>query len=309
MSDQQASTEALDDLLVLLELEVLEVNLFRGLSPNEDQQRVFGGQVAAQALVAAGRTVETDRPVHSLHSYFLRPGDPNVPIIYEVDRIRDGRSFTTRRVVAIQHGNVIFNLSASFQVVEPGPDHAMAMPAVPEPESLPTFRERLEPHLHRLGEGMIDWLTRERPIDSRPVEIPHWLEPGPRQPEQDVWIRTNGNLPDDPLLHACIVAYASDLSLLDTATLPHAIGHDGRFQMASLDHAMWFHRPFRADEWLLYHQMSPSAHGARGLALGHVFTHDGTLAITVMQEGLIRPVGDDGPPPAADPAALDVSTS
>ena len=290
MSEPTASRQALDDLLVLLELEPLEVNLFRGLSPDEDQQRVFGGQVAAQALVAAGRTVESDRPVNSLHSYFLRPGDPNVPIIYEVDRIRDGRSFTTRRVIAIQHGQAIFNLAASFQIVETGPDHAMAMPEVPGPEALPTYRERLQPYLPRLGAEMVEWLSRERPIDSRPVEDPHWLQPGPRQPEQDVWIRTNGTLPDDPLLHACVVAYASDLSLLDTATLPHAIGYDGHYQMASLDHAMWFHRPFRADEWLLYHQMSPSAHGARGLALGHVFTREGTLAITVMQEGLIRPM-------------------
>ena len=290
MSELVTGRQALDDLLVLLELEPLEVNLFRGLSPDEDQQRVFGGQVAAQALVAAGRTVESDRPVNSLHSYFLRPGDPNVPIIYEVDRIRDGRSFTTRRVIAIQHGKAIFNLAASFQIVETGPDHAMAMPEVPGPEALPTYRERLQPYLPRLGAEMVEWLSRERPIDSRPVEDPHWLQPGPRQPEQDVWIRTNGTLPDDPLLHACVVAYASDLSLLDTATLPHAIGYDGHYQMASLDHAMWFHRPFRADEWLLYHQMSPSAHGARGLALGHVFTREGTLAITVMQEGLIRPM-------------------
>ena len=296
MTEQKASTQALDDLLVLLELERIEVNLFRGLSPDEDRQRVFGGQVAAQALVAAGRTVEPDRPVHSLHSYFLRPGDPNVPIIYEVDRIRDGRSFTTRRVIAIQHGRVIFNLAASFQIVEPGPDHEMEMPEVPGPEALPTYRERLQPYMGRLGAEMVEWLSRERPIDSRPVEDPHWLVPGPRPPEQDVWIRTNGTLPDDPLLHACVVAYASDLSLLDTATLPHAIGYDGHYQMASLDHAMWFHRPFRADEWLLYHQMSPSAHGARGLALGHVFTHDGTLAITVMQEGLIRPVATEVEP-------------
>jgi acyl-CoA thioesterase II len=287
----------LDDLLDLLELETLEVNLFRGVSPDEDRQRVFGGQVAAQALVAIGRTVEEDRPVHSLHSYFLRPGDPNVPIIYEVDRIRDGRSFTTRRVVAIQHGRAIFNLAASFQVVERGPDHSMPMPDVPGPDALPTFRERIDPYLSRFSKEFVEWLVRERPIDSRPVEDPHWLEPGPRQPTQDVWIRANGKLPDEPLMHACVVAYASDLTLLDTATLPHAIGFDGKYQMASLDHAMWFHRPFRADEWLLYHQTSPSASNARGLALGHVFTADGTLAITVMQEGLLRPMGD-GPDPA-----------
>jgi acyl-CoA thioesterase-2 len=290
MTEPTTASGALADLMRLLELEPLEVNLFRGLSPDESQQRVFGGQVAAQALVAAGRTVEADRFVHSLHSYFLRPGDPTVPIVYDVDRIRDGRSFTTRRVVAIQHGRAIFNLAASFQVVEPGPDHAMAMPVVPDPDDLPTFRERLQPYLDRFGPDMIDWLTRERPIDSRPVDEPKWLVPGPREPMQDVWIRANGTLPDDPLVHACVVAYASDLSLLDTATLPHAIGHDGQYQMASLDHAMWFHRPFRADDWLLYHQTSPSASGARGLALGHVFTRAGTLAVTVIQEGLIRPV-------------------
>jgi acyl-CoA thioesterase-2 len=293
MTDEVATSTPLDELLQLLELEPLEVNLFRGRSPDEPQQRVFGGQVAAQALVAAGRTVDTDRPVNSLHAYFLRPGDPNVPIVYEVDRIRDGRSFTTRRVVGIQHGKAIFNLAASFQIVEEGPDHAMPMPDVPGPDDLPTFRERIEPHLGRFSQDFIDWLGRERPIDSRPVEDPKWLAPGPREPMQDVWIRANGHLPDDELLHACVVAYASDLSLLDTATLPHAIEYDGNFQMASLDHAMWFHRPFRADEWLLYHQTSPSASNARGLALGEVF-QNGRLAITVMQEGLIRPLGPSG---------------
>jgi acyl-CoA thioesterase II len=293
------TSKALADLLELLELEPLEMNLFRGLSPDEDQQRVFGGQVAAQALVAAGRTVDGDRHVHSLHAYFLRPGDPTVPIIYEVDRIRDGRSFTTRRVVAIQHGRAIFNLQASFQITELGPDHAAPMPDVPDPESLPTFRERLEPHLERFGADTVDWMTRERPIDSRPVDEPKWLAPGPREPTQDVWIRANGTLPPEQLVHACVVAYASDLTLLDTATLPHAIGYDGHYQMASLDHAMWFHRPFRADDWLLYHQTSPSASGARGLAVGHVYTRSGTLAVTVIQEGLIRPIADDAP--GADP--------
>ena len=188
----------IDELLTLLELEPLEVNLFRGVSPDEDQQRVFGGQVAAQALVAAGRTVDPERPVHSLHAYFLRPGRPDVPIIYEVDRIRDGRCFTTRRVVAIQHGQAIFNLAASFQIVEDGPDHAMEMPDVPAPEELPTFRERLEPYLDRFGPETVDWLVRERPIDSRPVDDPHWLEPTPRAPAQDVWIRANGRLARRP---------------------------------------------------------------------------------------------------------------
>jgi acyl-CoA thioesterase-2 len=283
---------ALDELLALLELEALEVNLFRGLSPDEDRQRVFGGQVAAQALVAAGRTVGDDRGVHSLHSYFLRPGDPNVPIIYDVDRIRDGKSFTTRRVVAIQHGRAIFNLAASFQIAEVGPNHQDVMPEVPDPDVLPTFKARIEPYLDRLGPDFAEWLVRERPIDSRPVEDPRWLDPKPRPPEQDVWIKANGALPDDPLTHACVVAYASDLSLLDTAMLPHAVSYkEDQYMIASLDHAMWFHRPFRADEWLLYHQKSPSASGARGLAQGNIFCRDGTLAVTVIQEGLIRPLG------------------
>jgi len=280
---------ALDDLLDLLELEQLEVNLFRGLSPDEDRQRVFGGQVAAQALVGAGRTVDDTRHVHSLHAYFLRPGDPTRPIVYEVDRIRDGRSFTTRRVVAIQHGRAIFNLAASFQIDEDGPTHSAEMPDVPDPETLPTFVERVEPFVDQFGEDFAEWLVRERPIDSRPVDLPPWLDPTPRPPAQDVWIRANGRLPGDPLLHACVVAYASDLTLLDTAMLPHAITHTGHaYQIASLDHAMWFHGPLRADEWLLYHQRSPSASGARGLAEGSIFRRDGVLAVTVIQEGLIR---------------------
>jgi len=282
---------ALDDLLDLLELETLEVNLFRGVSPDEQRQRVFGGQVAAQALVAAGRTVDDDRHVHSLHAYFLRPGDPTVPIVYEVDRIRDGRSFTTRRVVAIQHGKAIFNLAASFQVIESGPVHGAPMPDVPDPETLPTWAERVEPYLERFDADVAEWLVRERPIESRPVELPTWLDHTPRDPEQDVWIRSNGKLPDDPLLHHCVVAYASDLTLLDTAMLPHAItGEEHQYQIASLDHAMWFHHEYRADEWLLYHQHSPAASNARGLAEGSIFRRDGTIVVTVIQEGLIRPL-------------------
>jgi len=284
--------DALDELLALLELEALEVNLFRGLSPHEDRQRVFGGQVAAQALVAAGRTVGEDRPVHSLHAYFLRPGDPNIPIVYDVDRIRDGKSFTTRRVVAIQHGRAIFNLAASFQIVENGPDHQMPMPTVPAPDELPTWQQRVEPYLERLGPDLAQWLVRERPIDSRPVDDPRWLDPSPREPQQDVWIKSNGDLPEGvPLIHECVVAYASDLTLLDTAMFPHAISYqEQQYMIASLDHAMWFHRPFRADDWLLYHQTSPTASHARALAQGSIFCRDGTLAITVIQEGLIRPI-------------------
>jgi acyl-CoA thioesterase II len=284
---------ALDDLLDLLDLEQLELNLFRGVSPDVDRQRVFGGQVAGQALVAAGRTVDPGRRVHSLHAYFLRSGDPRTPIVYDVDRIRDGRSFTTRRVVAIQHGKAIFNLSSSFQVAEEGPEHQYPMPEAPDPEMLPTMRERLEPYADRFPADFSDWIRRDRPIDTRSARLPHWLDPEPRarEPEQLVWFRADGTLPDDPLLHACIVAYASDLTLLDTAVMAHARSwDDDRFMITSLDHAMWFHRPLRADEWLLYHQKSPSAQGARGLAEGFIFRHDGALAVTVIQEGLIRPV-------------------
>ena len=286
-----AVARALDDLITLLDLELLEVNLFRGVSPDERQQRVFGGQVAGQALVAAGRTVEPGHPVHSLHSYFLRPGDPSVPIVYEVDRIRDGRSFTTRTVKAIQHGRAIFSLSASFQVRESGPEHQDAMPEVVPADSLGTLQEQLAPYADRFGPDFRDWILRERPIDSRPTMLPSWIDPSPRAPDQDVWIRANGRLPDDPLLHVCVLAYASDLTLLDTAMLPHGANFlDGRFQIASLDHAIWFHHEFRADEWILYHQHSPMAAGARGLASGQFFTADGRLVATAMQEGLMRPV-------------------
>jgi len=281
-------TKALDDLVDLLDLEPIEVNIFRGVSPDESRQRVFGGQVAGQALVAAARTVDSGRPVHSLHAYFLRPGDPLVPILYEVDRIRDGRSFTTRRVVAIQHGKAIFNLQCSFHRPEPGLDHHIAMDTdIPGPLDLPGFAARMEPYRDKLG----DWLDRPRPIDTRYVDLLPGERPGrPQEPEQRVWLRADGTLPDDPVLHACIVTYASDMTLLDSTLLPHGISGWGqdKVQMASLDHAMWFHRPFRADEWLLYDQSSPSSSDARGLAMGQIFSEDGRLAVTVVQEGLIR---------------------
>jgi len=282
-------TAALDDLVKLLDLEPIEVNIFRGLSPDESRQRVFGGQVAGQALVAAARTVADDRQVHSLHGYFLRPGDPAVPILYEVDRIRDGRSFTTRRVVGIQHGRAIFNLQASFHVQESGLDHQLPMPDGPDPESLPDFKSRLERYRDMLGE----WYERPRPIDTRYVEgDPIGRRHRAPQPRQRVWMRADGELPDDPVLHACVVTYASDMTLLDTTLLPHGVGWaDDSVQMASLDHAMWFHRPFRADEWLLYDQITPSTFGSRGLASGSIFTRDGRLVVSVMQEGLIRSVG------------------
>jgi acyl-CoA thioesterase-2 len=281
--------DAVDGLVAILDLEELEVNIFRGQSPKEMRQRVFGGQVAGQALVAAGRTVERG-VVHSLHAYFLRPGDPATPILYTVDRIRDGRTFTTRRVVAIQHGRAIFNLAASFQPEEDGPDHQIPMPDAPDPETLPTIGERIAEVRDTLHPEVVRWFERDRPIDTRVVGGGNPFQPVSRPPRQLVWLRVDGRLPDPLLLHQCVVAYASDLTLLDTATLPHAIAwNDPGYVMASLDHAMWFHRPFRADEWLLYAQESPSAHGARGFTTGHIFTRDGRLVVSVAQEGLVRP--------------------
>jgi acyl-CoA thioesterase II len=278
-------TESLVD---ILNLERLEVDLFRGNSPNEELQRVFGGQVAGQALVAAGRTVPGERNVHSLHAYFLRPGDPEVPIIYLVDRIRDGRSFTTRRVVAIQHGKAIFTLSASFQVPEAGGEHQFPMPKAPVPEATPLWQDRLKEYGDRVPAR---WL-RPRPVEIRYVEDPPWAAVNsdqPREPRAMVWMRAVGPLPDDPLLHVCAVAYASDMTLLDSVLLGQGLAWDeSQVTGASLDHAMWFHGPFRADEWLLYEQEAPVSSHARGLARGQIFREDGKLVVSVAQEGLIR---------------------
>ena len=282
--------KSLDRLLELLDLEQFEVNIFRGRSPEERVQRVFGGQVAGQALVAAGRTVPSDRPVHSLHAYFIRPGDPTVPLVYTVDRVRDGRSFTTRRVSAIQHGRAIFTLSASFHLPEPGPEHAIPMPAAPPPDQV----ERLSDRLARLFGDDVPRELRDNPIDLRsvgPQSVEAFRDPSLRRTQNMVWLRVDGALPDDPLLHVCLMTYASDMTLLDTVLLGHGLSWmDGRTTGASLDHAMWFHRPFRADQWLLYAQESPIAHGARGLARGEVFTAAGDLVVSVVQEGLIRTV-------------------
>ena len=277
-------SDALDSLVEILDLEPIEVNIFRGVSPDEDRQRVFGGQVAAQALMAAGRTVEVGRP-HSLHAYFLRPGDPTVPILYEVDRIRDGRSFTTRRVVAIQHGRAIFNMSASFHVDEAGLSHQFPMPEVPQPEELESLLTRLEPYREVMG----DWFSRPHPIEQRHIgELPFMHKEG-NEPVQRLWIKADGTLRDDPVLHAAIAAYASDMSLFDTMLAPHNVRWDNPdFMGASLDHCMWFHRPFKADEWLLYDMDSPTAYGARGLARGFMFTGDGELVVSMAQEGLMR---------------------
>ncbi|HEY3735024.1 MAG TPA: acyl-CoA thioesterase II [Streptosporangiaceae bacterium] len=281
----------LADLLDLLDLEQIEADIFRGRSPDERVQRVFGGQVAGQALVAAGRTVPADRPVHSLHAYFIRPGDPAVPLVYMVDRVRDGRSFTTRRVSVIQHGKTIFTLSASFHHAEPGPEHATAMPEVPPPDSVTPTAERLEKLFGPL-DSRYERMLRRNPVDLRfpgPLTVEAQHDPSLRTTRNLVWLRVDGELPDDPLLHVCLMTYASDMTLLDSVLLAHGLSWvDGHTIGASLDHAMWFHRPFRADDWLLYAQESPVASGARGLARGQVFTQDGQLVVSVVQEGLIR---------------------
>ncbi len=278
-------TAALDALVKLLDLEPIEHNIYRGSQPEGELQRVFGGQVAAQALMAAGRTV-AHGTVHSLHSYFLRPGNPALPILYTVDRIRDGRSFTTRRVVAVQQGEAIFNLAASFHDEEPGLEHQFPMPDVPPPEELPTLAERLSAWRSDLAG------SRQHPpaVDQRFIgNLPWQNESEPLEPFQRLWIRADGHLPDDPLLHACVATYASDLSLFDTIVRPHALHWDApHFMAASLDHCMWFHRPFRSDEWLLYDMDSPVAAGARGLARGFFFDRSGRLVASMIQEGLIR---------------------
>jgi len=282
---------AVELMLSILDLEQIEHNLYRGMSPQVGWQRVYGGLVIGQALVAATRTVE-DRPVHSMHGYFLRPGDPSIPILYEVDRIRDGRSFATRRVVAIQHGQAIFSMAASFQLREVGLDHQMPMPDVPMPEDLPGEEELEAYFLSQAGsENVRRYWQRERPVELRPVNLRHYHSPDRFSPEQHVWIRTTGDLPDDQAIHDCALAYASDMTLLDTALFPHGRSmFNDDLRMASLDHAMWFHRPFRANEWLLYAQDSPSTSAARGFGRGLVFQRDGTLVASVAQEGLIRVV-------------------
>jgi acyl-CoA thioesterase II len=280
---------AIQEVLDLLDLEKIEENIFRGRSPKDRLQRVFGGQVLGQALVAAARTVE-DRLCHSLHAYFLRAGDPKVPILYEVDRSRDGASFTSRRVVAIQHGRPIFTLEASFQREEAGYEHAFEMPEAPDPETLQSDAVLRAGVAEGLPPELREWAIRPRPIETRPVDPRDYLSPAKRPPYEMAWIRASGALPDDPALQQCVLAFASDMSIIGTALLPHGIGwFDDKVQLASLDHAMWFHRPFRVDEWMLYVQDSPSASGARGFNRGTIFTRDGRLAASVVQEGLMRP--------------------
>jgi acyl-CoA thioesterase-2 len=281
-------SRALDQLLTILDIERLEENLFRGLSPQVGWQRVFGGQVIGQALVAANRTVD-GRLAHSLHAYFLRPGDPSVPIIYNVDRIRDGGSFTTRRVVAVQHGQAIFSMAASFHKQETGLEHQIKVPEVPPPESLPSETELKACLIDRVPPQVKAYWERERPIEIRPVDLSRYLTPGNHAPSQQVWIRATGELPNDQSLHQCVLAYASDFTLLDTALIAHGrFVFDPKLMLASLDHALWFHRKLRADEWLLYAQDSPISGGGRAFCRGMLFARDGKLVASTAQEGLLR---------------------
>ncbi len=280
--------ELLADLLKLLELERIEKNIFRGQSRDIGSKRVFGGQVLGQALTAASYTVK-ERQAHSLHAYFLRAGDVKAPIIYEVERARDGSSFSNRRVVAIQHGRPIFNMAASFQSAEQGLEHQADMPDVPGPDELVDLRDLTGDRANAVPERVRRFLTRERPFEMRPVEGVDLLAASPREPVRHLWLKSVDELPDNPDLHRNLLAYVSDYQLLGTATLPHGIHWEtGNVQMASLDHAMYFHRPFRVDEWLLYSMASPNASGARGLAYGQFFNADGELVASTGQEGLIR---------------------
>ncbi|NVK33391.1 MAG: acyl-CoA thioesterase II [Rhodobacteraceae bacterium] len=287
-------TTAIDTLLHILDLEQLEQNLFRGHSIDSVLKRIYGGQVIAQALKAAMGTVEEDRGVHSLHCYFLRPGDPTIPVIYDVERIRDGGSFTTRRVVAIQHGRPIFSMSASFHIHEESFDHQVDRPDVTMPEDLPSEEALKSKYLSTAPSHIKRYWQRERPIEIRPVDLHAFMVDDKRQPYQSAWIKTYSPLPDDRNTHECILAYASDLVLLQTALLPHATSvFSDEVQAASLDHSIWFHRPFRADDWLLYEIDSPSASGARGFSRGSFYNREGQLVASTAQEGLLRRVSKD----------------
>ena len=288
MTADEPST-ALEALLAVLNLEQIEDNLFRGARGSEGWQRVYGGQVLGQALMAALRTVDPARSVHSLHGDFLLAGDPSLPIVYDVERTRDGGSFTTRRVKAIQHGAAIFTMSASFHKLEEGLEHQSAMPEVPARESLPNPKDLIAGLIDKLPAAMRSYWERDRPIDMRVVDISRYLEREKKVPVQQIWFRAAGRLPDDPAVHQAVLAYASDFTLLDTALIAHGkLLFDADIQLASLDHSLWYHRPFRADEWMLYVQDSPNAHGARGFSRGSIYTRKGALIASAAQEGLMR---------------------
>lgn len=283
--------DAIDRLLQLLDVEEIDVDLYRGQNESGRPGRIFGGQVAAQSLVAASRTVVAGRQAHSLHGYFLRAGDPTVPVIYTVSRLRDGKSFSSRHVIALQRGKAIFDASMSFQIGEQSYEHQMPMPDAPAPESLPTREELVRRHLDDIPEADRHWVALPRAIDTRHAERPTFFGGGPRRGTNFVWFRVPCRIGDDPSQHLQLLTYMSDMTLLDNVVLPHGRrGSLGPLMMASIDHALWFHRPVRVDDWLLYVQDSPSASGARGFARGSIFARDGTLVASVAQEGLMRPV-------------------
>jgi len=294
MSRETEKLTPMETVLATLDLETIEMNLFRGNSPQVGWQRVFGGQVIGQALMAAQRTVNGDRFAHSLHAYFMLPGDPSVPILYQVDRLRDGSSFNTRRVLAIQHGKAIFALTASFQVDEPGFDHQGDMPDVPMPEDLMDEEQVKQRYLAHAPENVRRYWERKRPIEIRPVSIESYFSRAQPSQRQNIWVRVTGPVPDDRLYQNAVLAYLSDMTLLDVSLNAHGTSVlDPTVQVASLDHAMWFHRPFKLDDWLLYSQESPSASGARGFTRGSLFTRSGVLIASVAQEGLIRKKAND----------------
>ena len=282
-------TRVLDELSALLKLEVIEQGIYRGQSQDLGFNSLFGGQVMGQALSAAQETIVADRFVHSLHSYFLRPGDASLPVVYEVENIRDGSSFSTRRVQAVQNGKAIFYMTASFQHVEAGFDHQDTMPDVAAPEDLPSFMDFIKDNQQYIPEPIREKFLAEKPIDIRPVQQYNWLQPTATDSASQMWIKANGELPDDLGIHTYMLAYTSDLNFLPTALLPHGASHwQPNFQIATIDHAMWFHRPFRFDDWLLYCMDSPSASNGRGLVRGQIYNRQGQLVASTMQEGVIR---------------------
>jgi len=287
-ADERAPIERL---LALLDVEEIDADLYRGHNESGRPGRIFGGQVAAQSLVAASRTLPAGRPAHSLHGYFLRPGDPTLPVIYTVQRLRDGKSFATRHVIALQRGKAIFDASISFQIAERGYEHQMPMPEAPAPESLPTREELVRRHFDAIPEADRSWVAQKRAVDTRHAELPTFFGGGPRRGTSLVWFRVPCRLGDDLDQHQHLLTYMSDMTLLDNVVLPHGRrGALGPLMVASIDHALWFHRPARVDDWLLYVQDSPAAAGARGFARGSIFARDGTLVASVAQEGLMRPV-------------------
>ena len=279
----------LDELLSLLKLEVIEQGIYRGQSQDLGFRALFGGQVMGQALSAAQETICEDRLVHSLHSYFLRAGDASKPVVYEVEDIRNGASFSTRRVKAIQNGQAIFYMTASFQKLEEGFNHQDKMPVVQGPDGVPSYNDFIIANQNAIPKSMREKFLAEKPIEIRPIEQYNWLKPEKADSKYHIWFKTNGNLPDDLRNHSCMLAYASDFHFLPASLLPHGVSHLlPNFQIATVDHAMWFHRPFRFDDWLLYSIDSPSASNGRGLVKGQIFNRQGELVASTMQEGVIR---------------------